>query len=728
MTDLTIEQQRPPYWWAVAVGAAVLAIYMATLAPTTAFWDTSEYIAAAYTLGIPHPPGNPLFTLLAHTWGALPLAASYAERINLFAAVTSAASAAFWFLVAERWLRAMVPARGVRIATAVAGAIVGATAWTVWNQSTVNEKVYTVSLLTIALTAWLTVHWADLAPGPKRDRLLILVVYVTALSSTNHMMGVLVAPMVVLYVLMNDWRVFLRPGMLAAMVAVVIVGFSLNGFLLVRAPHFPGINEGEPTSLHALSDVLNRKQYGKPSIFDRQASILSQYQNYLQYFSWQFAGDCTRGFTPGCSWFGRLAAVLFGMLGVGGLLGLWAADRKSFWGAAALLGTFTVALVFYLNFKYGYSIHPERTDLIREVRERDYFFIVSFGMWGVFVAAGFASLMGWIVTFLRDRGNPRQRWLMASPVLALALIPVLFNRSTASRAGEHMARDLAVDLLQSVEPYGILVTAGDNDTFPLWYAQEVEGVRRDVTLVNLSLANTDWHLRQLRRRKVERFDPSRSIELWKPTPAEPVDVLTDTAAVDSTPGTPERPDFPVFDVTEAALDSIPDLSLTPQGGTIRFGDLTLRFGYQQLEKADVAVALLIKQNLGRRPIYFSLSAGDYPDRTLGLSPYLVTEGLVRRLNPTPVAPNDSIVLSAGFGYVNLPRTEELMWNAYHWKTAAANRPEGWYDPPSSPILSLYSVVYGLMGSTLLEQGDTTQAIRADSVARAVMQNVRRSRR
>ena len=169
----------------------VLVIYLATLAPTTAFWDTSEYIAAAKVLGIPHPPGNPLFVILAHTFGLLPLAASYAERINLFAAITSAAAAGLWFLVAERWLRGIVPVRWARYAAAFGGVLVGATSWTVWNQSTVNEKVYTVSLLSIALVMWLVVRWGDDEPGPHRDRWLVLIAYVLALTSTNHMMGVL---------------------------------------------------------------------------------------------------------------------------------------------------------------------------------------------------------------------------------------------------------------------------------------------------------------------------------------------------------------------------------------------------------------------------------------------------------------------------------------------------------------------------------------------------------
>ncbi|PYP09486.1 MAG: hypothetical protein DMD56_10820 [Gemmatimonadetes bacterium] len=192
-----VEPERPPYLLAGLVTLGALVLYVATLAPTTQFWDTSEYIAAAHVLGIPHPPGNPLFVLIAHTWGLLPLAAGYATRINLLAAVTSAIAAGSWFLVSERWMRAWVPARLPRRLAALAGALVAATAFTVWNQSVVNEKVYTLSLLSIALALWLIVRWDDQPAGEGHDHHLLMIVFLLALTSTNHMMGVLVGPAVV---------------------------------------------------------------------------------------------------------------------------------------------------------------------------------------------------------------------------------------------------------------------------------------------------------------------------------------------------------------------------------------------------------------------------------------------------------------------------------------------------------------------------------------------------
>ena len=217
-----------------------------------------------------------------------------------------------------------------------------------------------------------------------------------------------------------------------------------------------------------------------------------------------------------------MATALFTVLGLSGLWALWKSDRRAGLAGLALLGTLSLGLVFYMNFKYGFSQYPDQPSLPREVRERDYFFIGSFAVFGAFVACGLGALMQSIVDGLRDRGSAVSRWAAASPVLALAFIPLFGNRVTASRAHETMARDFAYDILNSVEPYGILITAGDNDTFPLWYAQEVEGIRPDVTLANLSLMNTEWHLRQLARRVTPAFDPVARIRSGATSPCRPV--------------------------------------------------------------------------------------------------------------------------------------------------------------------------------------------------------------
>ncbi|MHB1297583.1 MAG: protein O-mannosyl-transferase family, partial [Gemmatimonadaceae bacterium] len=95
---------RPSYLAAAVAGGLTFLLYLLTLSPETAMWDTSEYIAAAYTLGLPHPPGNPLFVLIGRVFTILPIAPSIAMRINLLAAISSAVSAAMWFLITERVL------------------------------------------------------------------------------------------------------------------------------------------------------------------------------------------------------------------------------------------------------------------------------------------------------------------------------------------------------------------------------------------------------------------------------------------------------------------------------------------------------------------------------------------------------------------------------------------------------------------------------------------------
>jgi len=145
------EDLKPPYTAALIAGLAVFALYAITLAPTTAFWDTSEYIATGHMLGIPHPPGNPTFVVFARAWSVLlaPLGLSVAVRINLFSALMGAGAHMMWFLVVHHVLRSFSKDKIFRLVGASVAVLVSSTAFTVWSQSNVNEKVYSVSLLTI---------------------------------------------------------------------------------------------------------------------------------------------------------------------------------------------------------------------------------------------------------------------------------------------------------------------------------------------------------------------------------------------------------------------------------------------------------------------------------------------------------------------------------------------------------------------------------------------------
>src|SRR6185312_14661212 len=293
---------------------------------------------------------------------------------------------------------------------------------------------------------------------------------------------------------------------------------------------------------------------------------------WFQYFSWQWGRDFPRNIQYGL-------AVLFGAVGLLGAVRHWLADRRRAIAMTVLMATFTLLLIFYLNFKYGYSWDGDK-QLAREVRERDYFFIASFALWGVWVGMGLATLMEWVSEGLELRvPDGARRWRLATPVLALALIPLWGNHLTASRKGETLARDFAYDLLQSVEPYGVLVTAGDNDTFPLWYAQEVEGIRRDVTILNLSLANTDWYVRQIQNRPVAPYDAASGPAVYRgrqwPMPAGKLTSFSDQQ-----------------------LDALEQYYILDQKRVARLGELEVSLdpqmlGHPYIERADVIVLQVI---------------------------------------------------------------------------------------------------------------------------------------
>jgi hypothetical protein len=213
----------PPYREAVVAGLAVLMLYIATLAPSIGFWDSGEYITAAHVLGIPHPPGNPLFVMTAHVWERvlMRIGVDAAVALNLLSALLSALAHGLWYLVVWRALHGMTTDPRMRRAGAAAAVLLSATAFTVWNQSNVNEKVYTLSLLSIALCSWLVVRWRD---AGRRTWYLVAAFFTVALTSTNHLMGVLAAPALLAFVLLVDARALLRRRLWAACAITLVVG------------------------------------------------------------------------------------------------------------------------------------------------------------------------------------------------------------------------------------------------------------------------------------------------------------------------------------------------------------------------------------------------------------------------------------------------------------------------------------------------------------------------
>jgi hypothetical protein len=284
--------------------------------------------------------------------------------------------------------------------------------------------------------------------------------------------------------------------------------------------------------------------------------------------------------------------------------------------------------------------------------------------------------------------------------MALALIPLFTNWSQASRAGHRDTSAFAKDLLNSVEPYGILVTVGDNDTFPLWYAQEVEGVRKDVLIANTSLLNTDWYARQMIRRPVYEYDAAKGPAIYRGQRWA-------------------KPSGPPLKLTMDEVDSIPLAIAVGPPKTFQAGSLAATINQEQLYKADLLVLFMIRDAWPERPVYFSRTAGGYGSE-LGLGQHLLTQGLARKLVATAPTAGRDTVLVQGEGYVDLARSVAL-WNSFEAPKALIER-NSWVDPPSVGIPNLYTIS-GLMLADALERSgrgaEAQQVLRtAEGVARA----------
>jgi hypothetical protein len=678
-------------------------------------WDTSEYIAAAYVFGLPHPPGNPFFVVLGRFFSILPIAPTVAMRVNMLAALSSAFAAAMWFLITERVLVSWFERRWQRLLGASLATLIGATAFTVWSQSVVNEKVYTVSLVGVAIIAWLTVRWCDDPDGPKSDRLLVLIAYLLGLGYAVHMAGFIAVPAVGLAVLIHRPRTILRWKLLLTCVGVLALGMTPFATQPIRAAYFPAINEGEPTGCRtqfawsctfsretwtAFKYNFDRGQYSKPPLSDRQAPFTAQMEMWWLYFKWQWMRD-PYGQNQKVQ---AMLGAIFLMLGLTGAYVHWKRDWKSFTFFGPLMFTMTILLIYYLNFKYGASQGGAECDrtVPCEVRDRDYFFLWSYSAWSVWAALGLLFFWETIATFFGAAktkiGNAvvdvphRSSWLKAAPVLGIALVPLFTNWQWSTRSGETDTRDLAHDMLMSVEPYGVLVTVGDNDTFPIWYAQEVEGIRRDVVLVNTSLANTDWYPRQLIRRPIFEYDKAKGPAVYRdrdwPKPTEPP-----------------------ISMTLDQVDSIPLIQMLsqPYTFTVEGTELNATITKQEFWKSDYLVLRIIRDSYGRRPTYMSRTAGPTPGE-LGIADYLLTQGLAEKvMYALPKTPGPD-TLKIDDSWMDVKRTRAL-WDSVYMAPASLIRKDKWVDFPSQGIPYLYVVTGVTLGHALQVQGDSAASRR-----------------
>jgi len=711
-------QWKPPYLAAMGVFALVLTGYVLTLAPTVTFWDAGELIAAVHTLGIPHPPGTPLFVLLGHVWSMMIPLGEVAWRLNLMSATFSAAGAAFFFLVVHYTLVRVTadlaePQRHrLALGGAAAAAVIGAFTFTNW-QNSVETEAYSVATFTIAAICWASFLWRhERARGGGREaRWLMLIVYLAGISMGNHLLALLSGPAVVAFmsatllkspaadpdarrhewahvgVVAGVWALLIGTGlgnttltMVGGVCFLVAAGYAMTAralpfailtlvvasvgmttylFLWIRAGQNPIINEADPSTFSALLDVIRRAQYPPRTPFDdptvmsgpgnpgRNLNIMwLQVVNYIQYFSWQFGraidGELFR--VPL-----RVAPMLlFFTLGAKGMVAQWRADRPSWWLLTVLWLTTGIALMGYMNFRPGHSIgfdlYPLSAD--HEVRERDYFFVVSFVVWGLWAGIGLTTFAREALTRLT---RPVARVAVAG-LAVLAVLPVVGNAAAATRRHgpeAMLAADVAFNLLNSVPPYGILFTYGDNDTFPLWWAQEVAGIRRDVTVVCIALAQTSWYARQLRDNPIRPFDEAAAPPIWQGL-------------------NPQRPTWPTHTLTDQEIQTaaIPRLLDQPVG--LRLGPImhTLPAG-TPLYLADVVLLRILQQNLGRRPVAWSITAGS---QHYNLDRYLLQQGLVQAVQTAVPDTTQSGIMPASItgSTLDVPTTERLAWDTYRY--------------------------------------------------------------
>ena len=440
---------------------------------------------------------------------------------------------------------------------------------------------------------------------------------------------------------------------------MIFFGYTTYTSVIIRANQNPPMNENDPSNLARLTSYLGREQYGDAPFIKRRYSQEPQhqgiYKNYTsdmdflvryqlnhmftRYVLWNFAGsegdwqDARANLYPLntiLNWFisklsgatpfgGKPEDSLFCIPLLVGLFGVWyhfGRDWKMWLILVAMFIVLGPVLALYQN-----QQEPQP-------RERDYFYVGAYYVFCVWIALG---VVGIIDLVRKSFSSPSTAIAAAFVLLFMGAIPanlVRMNFNSHDRRGDYVAWDYSYNILQTCEKDAILFTNGDNDTFPLWYLQDVEGVRRDVRIVNLSLVNTNWYIEQMKKKPyyAEAKAVPMNITDKQIQDIQPVQFETTTLSLPVSRDVYAR--FGVTDTAETNKGKL-DFTLKP---TLQFGNITA------IRVQDILVQDIIFANKWERPIYFAVTCS--PDSKIGLDDYLWFNGLAWRLEPHKINNQD----------------------------------------------------------------------------------------
>jgi len=376
------------------------------------------------------------------------------------------------------------------------------------------------------------------------------------------------------------------------------------------------------------------------------------------------------------------------ILGLSGLIFHYNRDKKNFW-VIMLLFFFTgIAIVIYLN------------QTPHQPRERDYAYAGSFYAFSIWIGLGVYAIAKYMNKIL-----PYRLSVGISVLAGFIFVPLLMafeNKNDHDRSGRYTARDFAGNYLNSCAPNAILFTNGDNDTFPLWYAQEVEGIRTDVRVVNLSYLGGDWYIDQMKIKAYE-SDPvpfslnkdkyiqgTRDVVLFieKINGYYDLKELIDFVASDTrktkTPSPFARDELLDFFPTKKFLLKV-DSANVLNNGTVPFKlagkilkEMKWEYPSEFVYKNDLMVLDLLANNNWNRPIYIAITVPG--SAYMGLEDFFQVEGLAYRIVPVKVDEVDGF-----YGRIESEIMYDNLMNKFKW--GGSTDPEVYLDENNKRMLS-----------------------------------------